>query len=164
MQTVHVSAAPPKLRLIATSLALVFSLVACQPQSRAATEMPDARSPTSEARPAPPSTSAPTSIVISVGEETTIAPDTRLRLLRVVADSRCPKGVQCVWAGEVTLEFELGARDGKKRFELSGSHSPRAAVGSRQFELKDYQACPAGSGRMADAECATVAITAAALR
>lgn len=105
----------------------------------------------------------PATIVISVGEETAIAPDMRLRLLRIVADSRCPKGAQCVWAGEVTLEFELGGPDGKKRFELSGSHAPRTAVGSRQFELTAYQACPAGTGRMADAECATVAISAAAL-
>ena len=158
MRIVDVSTAASRMRLIAASLGLALSLGACQPQSRAVAAEPAAPSAT------PASTPAPASIVISVGEETTIDTGTRLRLLRVVADSRCPKGAQCVWEGEVTLEFELTAPAGKKRFELSGSRSPRAAVGTRQFQLLDYQACPGGSGRMADAECATVAITTAALR
>ena len=37
-------------------------------------------------------------------------------------------------------------------------------MGALQFELKDYGACPPSSRRLADAECATVAITAAATR
>ena len=178
MPSLHVSAATPQLRWIAASIGLVLSLGACQPQSRAATDtatVPPTQSapatvpapsppPAATPKPVPTSTPASTSIVISVGEQTAIAPDAQLRLLRVVSDSRCPKGAQCVWAGEVTLEFELIARDDKKRFELAQAHSPRMAMGSRQFELTGYSACPTGTGRKADAECATVAITTAALR
>ncbi|MBP8066638.1 MAG: hypothetical protein KAY31_04125 [Flavobacterium sp.] len=28
-------------------------------------------------------------------------------LVRVISDSRCPEGVQCVWAGEVTIEVAV---------------------------------------------------------
>lgn len=98
---------------------------------------------------------------MSVGEELTIAPDTRLRLLRVVSDSRCPKDVQCIWAGEVTLEFQLSEGSGSKKFQLSQMHSPGITIGATAFELKSYQACPPNTGRLSDAECATVAITAA---
>ena len=140
-----------RLRRVAATIAVVFSLAACQSQSRAAVAEPTA---------AP----APASVVISIGEETSVGPGSRLRLLRMVSDSRCPKGVQCVWAGEVTLEFELSAPSGKKKFQLAQARAPGTTVGTLAFELKDYQACPAGTGRLADAECATVAITAAATR
>lgn len=102
--------------------------------------------------------------MLGFGDESTVAPGTQLRFLRVVNDSRCPKGVQCVWAGEVTVEFELKSPSGKSRFELASARAASTAVGELHFELKDYGACPPASKRLADAECATVAITAAATK
>ena len=136
----------PRSTLVA--LAVMFSLAGCQAQSKP------------ESPPAP----MPGSVVLGFGDEVTVASATQLRFVRVVNDSRCPKGVQCVWAGEVKIEFELTSPSGKTRFELASSRSPGTAVGLMQFELKDYGACPPGSNRLADAECATVAITTAATR
>lgn len=36
-------------------------------------------------------------------------------LLKVLSDSRCPEGVQCIWAGEVTIE--LAAYNNNKMIE-----------------------------------------------
>ncbi len=37
----------------------------------------------------------------------------RVALRQVLEDSRCPKGVQCVWAGVGIVEIELTGHDGK---------------------------------------------------
>jgi hypothetical protein len=176
--SVHDSIHRPGKTLIA--LAVLFSLAACQPQSRAAADDGAAASggnavtqspapvPTPAPLPAPtpdaPPAPASGTVVLGYGDEATVAPGTQLRFLRVVNDSRCPKDVQCVWAGEVTIEFELKSTSGKSRFQLASARAPSTAAGTLQFELKDYGACPAGSNRLADAECATVAITTAATR
>lgn len=144
--SIHLPSRRPRSTLVA--LAVMFSLAGCQAQSKP------------ESPPAP----MPGSVVLGFGDEVTVASATQLRFVRVVNDSRCPKGVQCVWAGEVKIEFELTSPSGKTRFELASSRSPGTAVGLMQFELKDYGACPPGSNRLADAECATVAITTAATR
>ena len=178
--SIYVSSRRPRTALFA--LAVLFSLGACQPQSRAAaaegTAAPSGEvvaqtpAPSPAPTPSPPQIPAPAptpevtpgTVVLGFGDEATIAPGTQLRFLRVVNDSRCPKDVQCVWAGEVTIEFELKSPSGKSRFELASSRAPATAVGTLQFELKDYGACPLGGNRLADAECATVAITTAATR
>ena len=144
--SIHLPSRGPRSTLVA--LAVMFSLAGCQAQSKP------------ESPPAP----MPGNVVLGFGDEVAVASATQLRFVRVVNDSRCPKGVQCVWAGEVKIEFELNSPSGKTRFELASSRSPGTAVGLMQFELKDYGACPPGSNRLADAECATVAITTAATR
>jgi hypothetical protein len=44
-------------------------------------------------------------IVVRTGETVTFAQNS-VKLLRVFEDSRCPEGVQCVWAGTVKVEIE----------------------------------------------------------
>ena len=50
----------------------------------------------------------------------------RVRLVRVAADSRCPVDVDCVWAGNAELVFEVGARGwrGKQTLRLNTNASP----------------------------------------
>ena len=45
---------------------------------------------------------------LSVGD-TVPVPDTQasVTFVRVVEDSRCPKGVQCVWEGDATIEVRV---------------------------------------------------------
>jgi hypothetical protein len=43
------------------------------------------------------------------------ASDKEIVLVKIVNDSRCPEGVQCVWAGEVTIE--VAAYDNRKLIE-----------------------------------------------
>lgn len=141
----------------------LMSVAACQPHSRAeAGEGAVGSAGDSAAQPESPATSVtPGTIVLGSGDEATIAPGSQLHFLRVVNDSRCPKGAQCVWAGEVTIEFELKSPQRTTRFELSSARAPSTTLGALQFELTDYGACPPAGHRPADAECATVTITAA---
>ena len=39
-----------------------------------------------------------------------------IRPLRVVEDSRCPREVQCVWAGRLVILAEVGYRGGSESF------------------------------------------------
>ena len=55
----------------------------------------------------------PAEIELAVGEERSIPGTTlRLRLLRVVEDSRCPVDVTCVWEGNAAVEIGLTAGSG----------------------------------------------------
>lgn len=48
---------------------------------------------------------------LTVGESIGLDGDDRLTFAGVVSDSRCPVDVQCVWAGEAVLAFELVTAD-----------------------------------------------------
>jgi hypothetical protein len=176
----------PRRAGVALATALLALLAACQPSGAeraggiaeaASTNETAAMIPTppntpasaTPATPRPGPVTAPTiggipgTLSIAIGEELLLEGDTRLRLLRIVNDSRCPKDVQCVWAGEVTLGFELVSAAGTDGFELSQSTRPRASVQSIEFELAGFGACPSGRGKSASAECATVSVSRPAL-
>ncbi len=47
-------------------------------------------------------------VVLSPGQRLTIVgEDLQVKFLRVSSDSRCPRGAQCIWAGEAKCEIEL---------------------------------------------------------
>lgn len=49
----------------------------------------------------------------------------RVTLLSVTEDSRCPEGVQCVWAGNVRLALRLAAAGGRaSRVSLNTASQP----------------------------------------
>jgi hypothetical protein len=71
----------------------------------------------------------------------------RLKFLSVASDSRCPTGVDCVWAGNAEVLFEAGAkgRRGKMILRLNtNAGQERAAEGKyhgytvRLLELSPY--------------------------
>ena len=96
--------------------------------------------------------------VLAAGEEAQIATATRLRFDRVVSDSRCPAGVQCVWAGEVRIAMSLVSPGDTSAFELAGRDN-RATVHGFEIELLSYGACPLDQGGPKK-ECASVQATA----
>lgn len=59
--------------------------------------------PTTPTPPAPPPAPAARTLVLGVGEAATLADGSRLTYLRLVNDSRCPPGVQCIWAGDAEI-------------------------------------------------------------
>lgn len=66
-----------------------------------------------------------------------------------ISDSRCPKGVTCVWAGEVkvTLEVNATAADGIKTTELQLTRPARGkaandSIDGYEFELLDVDPYP----------------------
>ena len=54
------------------------------------------------------STPAGHDVTLRLGQEAAVAgKDLTVRYTRVVADSRCRPGMQCIWQGEATLAFRL---------------------------------------------------------
>jgi hypothetical protein len=51
---------------------------------------------------------------LSPGQSARISSESMdIKFIGVTADSRCPKGVECIWAGEVTCDIEI-TKDGVK--------------------------------------------------
>ena len=48
------------------------------------------------------------------GEQVTLGVAS-VKLIKVLEDSRCPKGVQCIWAGEAKVLIEVTKRDGSSK-------------------------------------------------
>lgn len=74
---------------------------------------------------------------LHVGEQVTLADHSTLRYLRVVNDSRCPPGVQCIWAGDAEVAFEwMGAAAATQAFSLHTGKEPRMQmIGERRLTL-----------------------------
>jgi hypothetical protein len=142
---------------LALAAALTSPLAACHPPVMASNEA-------SNAAPANSGDQAPASVVLAAGESADLGSGRQLKFLRVQNDSRCPKDVQCVWAGEVTLAFELSTAEGSSNFELSSHTAKSASASWLDFELNDYGSCPAAPKRATGVECATVGLRAIAVR
>lgn len=65
-------------------------------------------------------TSMDTKITLEPQRTVAVAPGAMLRY-DGVADSRCPPGVQCVWAGELSYKFTLTATGGNESFGLTSA-------------------------------------------
>lgn len=108
--------ATPRRRALLRSLPIaplaLFALVGAGPCSSDSSTTSPAASP---ALPQPPLTtpgglSLPGSIVLAVGQSVRVdGRDAVVRFVRVTEDSRCPQGVECVWAGRARVELELTA-------------------------------------------------------
>lgn len=137
-------------------LAMALVTGACQGNA-GATPTPATRAspaPASVAMPAPEPTPAPTPdvdadppfgdrVILEKGMSAEVAPSATLTFVDIVGDSRCPKGAQCVWAGEVTIAMKLATPLGNKSFELSGHASTQSAL-SYRVELLEFGPCPGG--------------------
>lgn len=70
----------------------------------------------------------PRRVELRVGEETTL-PDSKIsvKFLSVDDDSRCPQGVNCIWAGSVGVSLQLSAPGEEgRRVRLNTAVEPRA--------------------------------------
>ena len=70
----------------------------------------------------------PRRVELRIGEETTM-PESKIRVkfLSVDDDSRCPQGVNCIWAGSVGVSLLLAAPgDEGRRVKLNTAVEPRA--------------------------------------
>jgi hypothetical protein len=70
----------------------------------------------------------------------------RLRFVRVAADSRCPEGVECVWAGNAEVLIEVGAKNGRRKsvLRLNTNASPErpAEVKYGRYTVKLVELSP----------------------
>lgn len=70
---------------------------------------------------------AGTSITLQPGERANLPDGSTLGFLAVAADSRCPEKVQCIWAGDADLLFELAKDGGEPReFHLHTGIEPKS--------------------------------------
>jgi hypothetical protein len=63
--------------------------------------------------------------------------DVHVTFERVVQDSRCPRNVTCVWAGEATVELRFRAADGSERLitlVIPGGHAAVQVPGGTLVE------------------------------
>jgi hypothetical protein len=85
---------------------------------------------------------------VRAGRTVTLAREgLRLRFVRVAADSRCPTGVECVWAGNAEVVIEVGTRNRRvsKTLRLNTNASPERPAEDKYrgytvklVELKPY--------------------------
>lgn len=71
------------------------------------------------------------------GERVSLADSSTLRYVRVTNDSRCPPGVQCIWAGDAEVAFEWTSGSGAvTNFSLHTGKDPRQqSLGERRLTL-----------------------------
>lgn len=71
------------------------------------------------------------------GERVTFVDSSALRYVRVVNDSRCPPGVQCIWAGDAEVAFEWTSGSGAvSAFSLHTGKDPKQQLlGERRLTL-----------------------------
>lgn len=77
----------------------------------------------------------PAGTTAEIGQESILEPGQKvlysdesleIRFVEVVNDSRCPTGVQCIWAGEVSVKIEINYQDQQKSMVLTQSGSSDA--------------------------------------
>lgn len=61
----------------------------------------------------PRSVAAGTSVTLDAGERVSLPDRAMLRFVGVRDDSRCPPGVQCIRAGDATVDFEVVPAGGR---------------------------------------------------
>lgn len=74
-------------------------------------------------------------IILTPGQKVSLDDDVlAMRFVEVVNDSRCPTGVQCVWAGEVSVKVEIEYQGQTKNMVLTQSGSSES-----QTQLLDFK-------------------------
>ena len=75
----------------------------------------------------------------------------RLRFVRVAEDSRCPKDVTCVWAGNAEVLVEVGGKGwrGKRTLKLNtNSGEAEAGYGRYTIRLEALSPQPRSTGKI----------------
>ena len=81
----------------------------------------------------PSETKANDTLTLKPGQSGTVDASTTLHYVRMVNDSRCPAGAQCIWAGEVTIELILDTGQEKQTFTLKDDEKAASILG---YEIK----------------------------
>jgi hypothetical protein len=73
-----------------------------------------------------------------------------IKFVSLVEDSRCPKGTNCVWAGNATIKVKVSnARGESKFFELNTNTGAKGdTLGGYQFTLESLTPHPANNIRI----------------
>lgn len=83
-------------------------------------------------------------IILTPGQKVSLADDELvLRFVEAVNDSRCPTGVQCIWAGEVSVKVGIEYQGQTKSMVLTQSGSSESDTRLLDFRISfDVQPYP----------------------
>jgi hypothetical protein len=96
---------------------------------------------------------------VDAGAEVTLAPgetasvnaaEIKVRFISVIDDSRCPRDVTCVWAGEVRLLLEMQTARGPQPIEIRERGS--AIAGGYRVTLLQVEPQPMSTAKIAPQE------------
>ncbi len=93
-------------------------------------------------------------LTLAVGGQAEVAPGIVLTLDGVLADSRCPVDVNCVWAGEIRIACSVESphlETPTLRFELATT-APTATARGLTFELVGATPAPRSTAKIAAAD------------
>ena len=95
-------------------------------------------------------------LTLQAGETVSLGDQGELRYVRTVNDSRCPVGVQCVWAGDAEVLFEFTVARGRPQALTLTVLNPTMPLGAHWIHLigLDRGASPAATIRIDDAPAA----------
>ena len=101
---------------------------------------------------------------IALGEDVRVVPaGLVIAFDSVLSDSRCPRDVQCVWAGSARVRLTIGQDAGAGQvFDLESGQDPRSArVGAYVVSLLEVQPQPESGREIGRAYRVTLRITGA---
>lgn len=89
---------------------------------------------------------------IKIGTSLTIPNEKiQVKFIKVLEDSRCPKGVQCVWAGNAKVSIEIEEGNKTKAIELNSTVEPTemsyAGYNFKFLQLAPYPTHPESSNK-----------------
>jgi hypothetical protein len=80
---------------------------------------------------------------VKINEEIKISEDLSLKFSQVVEDSRCPEGVDCIWAGRAIVRIEIVRDEERHIFDLElGGEKATAVFQELRIVLKELSPYP----------------------
>jgi len=74
--------------------------------------------------------------VMKMGQAVEVAGENlNIKFKDITEDSRCPKGVVCVWAGQVSALIQISAGDGQEELILTEPGSSPNTIAYRQYTI-----------------------------
>ena len=139
-------------------IVLLLSCVACAQGSVLRDDSPPAG-------PTPLDSAGDERVELRVGASATLPGTTStVTFVRVTSDSRCPKGVQCIWEGDAAVELRVAPSDGEPQtltLHTNDRFARQAAVGGVTVALESLEPYPArDSPPAADSYTVTLRVSA----
>lgn len=80
-------------------------------------------------------------VILGIGQKASLEDGKEIQMIRVSEDSRCPKGTQCMWAGQAGVEVKIG--DQVQILILpGGGKSQPASFGDLKVSVEDVSPYP----------------------
>jgi hypothetical protein len=124
-----------RLSLLLIFLMLLSAIVGCSPKTTTASQTTTTTTATTTQSAQPAFLNVP--FTLAPGQTVRIQSESMdIRFVGVTGDSRCPQGVECIWAGQVSCAVEITKYDIVNQLTLSDSAGSGASTGQ---DFQNYQ-------------------------